>query len=135
MKKSAKETRAKKANSKDMKSYASFALYLSDQPSKNQRKIQALRKFVKNAAPQLKETVKWGNGCWLKDTDKIPVAGVYSAEDHVQFIFMRGASLKDPHGLLQGKGKYVRHIKVHETSAIDERYFGNLLQQAISLAK
>jgi hypothetical protein len=48
----------------------------------------------------------------------------------VQFGFFSGSSLKDPKGLLQGKGKYVRHIKVRDRSAIDERAFSALLRQA-----
>lgn len=66
-----------------MKSYASFDEYLTDQPPKNQRIIHALRKFVQKTAPQLEETVKWGNGCWVKETDKIPVTYVYSDKDYV----------------------------------------------------
>ncbi|MBI3579758.1 MAG: DUF1801 domain-containing protein [Ignavibacteriales bacterium] len=114
-----------------MKSYTSFDEYLTDQPPKNQRIIHALRKFMQKAAPQLKETVKWGNGCWVNEADKIPVTYVYSDKEYVQFGFFRGASFKDPKGLLQGKGQYVKHIKVYKKSDIDERYFGNLLTQAI----
>lgn len=33
--------------------------------------------------------------------------------------------------LLNGEGKFVRHIKVRERSDIDERAFGALLRQAV----
>lgn len=33
-------------------------------------------------------------------------------------------------GLLEGSGKYVRHVKVHSPSDIDERAFSDLLKQA-----
>ncbi len=79
-----------------MKRYATFDEYFADQPSKNRSIIRALRKFVERKAPQLEESVKWGNGCWLKG--KVPVAYVYSAPDHVQFGFFAGAQLKDPKG-------------------------------------
>jgi hypothetical protein len=111
-----------------MKAYATFGEYLADQPVKNQRVIRALRKFVKQAAPQLQEAVKWGNGCWVKE--KAPVAYVYSAPDHVQFGFFRGAQLKDPQDLLQGQGKYVRHIKLIRPADIDADAFEALLRQA-----
>ena len=111
-----------------MKAYASFDHYLADQAPKNQSVIRALRTFVKRVAPQLQESVKWGNGCWVKGT--VPVAYVYSAPDYVQFGFFRGSALKDPRGLLQGKGQFVRHIKVFKRSDIDERSFGTLLRQA-----
>lgn len=111
-----------------MKKYASFDEYLADQPPKNRSIIRALRKFVKHVAPELEESVKWGNGCWLKG--KVPIAYVYSAPDYVQFGFLRGSALKDPKKLLEGKGQYVRHIKVRKPSDIDEAAFRALLRQA-----
>lgn len=113
-----------------MKKYASFDEYLDDQPPKNRTIIRALRRFVKRAEPSLAESVKWGNGCWLKG--KAPVSYVYSAPDHVQFGFVRGSSLKDPKGILEGNGQYVRHVKVRKTSEIDEPVFAALLRQAVS---
>jgi hypothetical protein len=111
-----------------MKAYATFDLYLADQSPKNRALIRALRKFVARAAPQLEESVKWGNGCWVKG--KAPVAYVYSAPDLVQLGFFHGAALADPKGLLEGKGEYVRHIKVRAAKDIDEAAFGPLLRQA-----
>lgn len=111
-----------------MKAYATFDLYLADQPPKNRTIIRALRAFVKRKAPKLQEFVKWGNGCWVNG--KAPVAYVYSDEDHVQFGFIRGSALDDPRGLLEGKGQYVRHVKVRTVEDIDERAFGALLRQA-----
>jgi hypothetical protein len=103
---------------KRMKRYASFDDYLKDQNPKNQTIIRALRRFVKRVEPGLSEAVKWGNGCWVGSNG--PVAYVYSATGYVQFGFFNGSSLKDPRGLLEGKGKYVRHTKVRDPSGIDE---------------
>ena len=63
-----------------MKRYATFDEYFADQASRNKSIIRVLRKFVERAAPQLEESVKSGNGCWLKG--KAPVAYVYSGPDH-----------------------------------------------------
>ena len=111
-----------------MKRYATFDDYFADQASKSRSIIRALRKFVSREAPQLQESVKWGNGCWVKG--KTPVAYVYSAPDHVQFGFFGGARLKDPKGLLRGEGKFVRHIRLQKPSHIDEPAFRALLKQA-----
>ena len=111
-----------------MKAYASFEEYLAGQTPRNQDVIRALRTFVKRVAPQLQESVKWGNGCWVQEN--VPVAYVYSAPDHVQFGFFRGSALKDPKGLLRGEGKFVRHVKVRKRTDIDEKDFGTLLRQA-----
>ena len=111
-----------------MKAYATFDEYLEAQSPKNQEIIRALRKFVRRIEPKLSEAVKWGNGCWIGS--KGPVAYVHSDTQYVQFGFFNGRSLKDPKGLLQGDGQYVRHIKVRRASAIDTPAFAALLRQA-----
>lgn len=116
-----------------MRAFASFDAYLAAQPPGNREIIAALRQFVKRVAPRLSEAVKWGNGCWVSGNS--PVAYVYSAKGYVQFGFFRGSALKDPKGLLQGQGEYVRHIKVRDLSEIDERAFGALLRQAARAAR
>ena len=112
-----------------MKAYASFDDYAADQTPRNRAIISALRRLVKRTAPKLRETVKWGNGCWVGS--KRPVAYVFSDKAWVQFGLFRGSSLKDPRGLLEGKGQYVRHIKVRGRSAIDPKAFAALLRQAM----
>jgi len=87
-----------------------------------------LRRFVKRTEPRLTEAVKWGNGCWIGSHG--PVAYVYAATGYVQFGFFRGSSLRDPRGLLEGTGQYVRHTKVHDASEIDQQAFASLLRQA-----
>ncbi|MEZ5962245.1 MAG: DUF1801 domain-containing protein [Planctomycetota bacterium] len=114
-----------------MRAYASFDAYFADQPATHQRLIRALRRLVARAAPQLVESVKWGNGCWL--SGKAPIVYVYAAEAYVQFGFLNGAALDDPRGLLQGNGRFVRHVPVRKLADIDERTFVALLRQAIEL--
>ena len=113
---------------KRLKAYGSFDEYLKDQSPKNQAIIRGLRRLVNRIEPGLSEAVKWGNGCWVGSNGPVPY--VYSAPDYVQFGFFKGSSLKDPRGLLEGKGRYVRHTKVREPSGIDERPFAALLRQA-----
>src|SRR5258706_6029214 len=122
-----KSKRMKAKQSRKMKAYATFDLYLADQPTKNQTIIRALRKFVRRTLPKLEESVKWGNGCWLEGS--VPVAYVYAAPEFTQFGFIRGSSLKDPRGLLEGEGQYVRYIKLRKVADIDERAFAALLRQ------
>ncbi len=111
-----------------MKKYASFDDYLKGQNPTNQAIIRAVRRFVKRAEPGLRESVKWGNGCWVGPGG--PVAYVHSATECVQFGFFHGAPLKDPKGLLEGNGQYVRHTKIRDPSSIDNRALTALLRQA-----
>jgi hypothetical protein len=111
-----------------MKRYGDFDEYLADQPARNRTIIRALRKLVGRVSPKLRESVKWGNGCWV--SGDAPVSYVYSAPDHVQFGFFRGSALDDPKELLHGSGKFVRHVKLRKTADIDERALAALLKQA-----
>ena len=118
---------------KKMQTYASFDDYLANQSSSHQEIIHALRELVRYVAPGLGETIKWGNGCWV-DSGK-PVAYVHVERGFVQFGFFNGSSLKDPKGLLEGKGRYVRHTKVRARSAMDRRALAALLRQATTKAR
>lgn len=111
-----------------MKAYKSFDAYQAAQKARHRPIIRALRKFVNRTAPRLVESVKWGNGCWVKG--KWPVAYVYSGPAYVQFGFIMGSKLKDPKKLLHGDGAYVRHLKVAGTADIRPRAFAPLLRQA-----
>ncbi|MEQ1895668.1 MAG: DUF1801 domain-containing protein [Planctomycetota bacterium] len=115
-----------------MKAYATFDLYLADRAPKQRTIIRALRKFVARVAPALIESVKWGNGCWLKG--KVPVAYVHAAPDHVQFGFVRGSALADPGHLLVGEGQYVRHVKLRKAADIDEQVLATFLRAAVRKA-
>jgi hypothetical protein len=111
-----------------MPAYTSFDAYFAAQKPELKALIRELRAFVRRTAPHLVESVKWGNGVWLNGT--APVAYVYCAPELVQFGFFRGAKLKDPQGLLEGSGAYVRHIKVRRNENIDLRALAALLRQA-----
>ena len=116
-----------------MKSFDSFAAYLAAQPPKSRAIIKALRAFVRTAEPQLIESVKWGNGCWL--ADKEPIAYVYADDGFVQFGLILGSKLRDPRHLLEGNGRFVRHVKVSAVSKIDRRALAALLHQAVRLRR
>jgi hypothetical protein len=114
-----------------MKSDATFDDDLAAQSPENRRIIRVLRALVKRTAPELVESVKWGNGCWLKG--KVPVAYVYAERILVQFGFLLGSRLDDARGLLEGKGRYVRHVKIFDPAEIYERALIAMLRQAIAL--
>jgi len=116
-----------------MKRYATFADYMQAQTPRNQTMIRALRRLVQRTAPGLKETVKWGNGCWVKGEE--PVAFVYSRAEYLEFGFFGATSLDDPTGLLEGKGQYVRHIKMRTPADTRRSGVARLLRQAARLAE
>ena len=51
---------------------------------------------------------------------------------HVNLGFYRGAFLNDPGGLLEGRGKRLRHVKIGEAGLADSAELKHLIRQAIS---
>lgn len=112
-----------------MKAFGSFGEWKHEQSAKNQRLINALSRVVKNTAPALTPTVKWGQGCWT--LGNAPKVYIHAEADHVQFGFYAGSKLKDPEGLLVGRGKHVRHVKVFTTNGIPREALVALLEQVL----
>lgn len=112
-----------------MKAYASFADWKSDQSAEHQKLINSLARLVKSTEPDLTPAVKWGQGCWTLENE--PKAFIHAEPDHLQFGFYAGSTLKDPGGLLTGKGKYVRHVKVFAGEPIPRSGLVALLKQVI----
>jgi hypothetical protein len=97
--------------------------YLFPFPDKIAALAQALRKyFIKETQPTMElvadstTSVNIGYGFTEKAWDCYCAIIVYSK--HINISFPSGAYISDPHGLLQGKGKRVRHIRVNELSEV-----------------
>jgi hypothetical protein len=58
-----------------------------------------------------------------------------TGKEHVTFIFLRGAALPDPGGLLEGTGKSVRHVKVRTTADVKKPALKKLIVEAAKLNK
>jgi hypothetical protein len=56
-------------------------------------------------------------------------------KNHVTFGFLRGTSLPDPEGLLEGEGKNLRHVKLHLMDDLSEPALKKLIQAAANLNK
>ena len=54
--------------------------------------------------------------------------GIY--RDHVNVGFFPGTELLDPAGILEGTGKYMRHVKLSPSTDIDSRALSNLIDAA-----
>ena len=59
------------------------------------------------------------DGCPTVCVQDAPFAYVNAFRSHVNVGFFHGASLADPEGLLEGVGKYMRHVKLKPGRTID----------------
>ena len=95
--------------------------------------VKGLRSLVKRTLAGCEEYVNpW----------KIPsfdsngtVCGFMTGKEHVTFIFLRGAALPDPGGLLEGTGKFVRHVKVRTMEDVKKPALKKLIVEAAKLNK
>ena len=81
----------------------------------------------------LHPTPKYGGTVFLTDPDKQGsfVGGVFASADHVSVEFSKGADFDDPDGLLMGKGKTRRHVKLTSLSDVEAKNVDGFLKQAI----
>jgi hypothetical protein len=59
-------------------------------------------------------------------------AYVNAFKAHVNVGFFRGAAIADPEGLLQGTGKFMRHVKLWPESDVDATALMKLIETAYS---
>lgn len=104
-------------------------------------RLSRLRTVIKNADPEVTETVKW-----KKPTNPggVPVwecSGVICTGEtyrgKIKLTFARGASLHDPAGLFNSSlgGKVRRAIDIRENDPVDEDALKALVQAAAALNK
>lgn len=81
----------------------------------------AMRARIEALLPGIAETVKYGGTLYHPPGGKPEdgVCGVFAYTAHVSLIFPRGVDLDDPAGLLQGKGKFRRHLKLTSLADIE----------------
>lgn len=92
---------------------------------------KAVRALVKRAVAGCEEYVN----PWKIPTFDLngPLCFYMVAKDHVIFGFMRGAVLHDPAKLLEGTGKYLRHVKLRSAADVRRPQVRVLLKQAAKL--
>jgi hypothetical protein len=72
------------------------------------------------------------DGCPVACMGDVPFAYVNVFTAHVNVGFFQGAALPDPAHLLQGAGKFMRHVKLRPETAIDVAALSNLIHAAYS---
>jgi hypothetical protein len=90
----------------------------------------ALRALVRARAPELSETLKWGNPVWVGNHDAV---SLMMFAHHVNLGFFRGADLARKFPEIEGTGKNLRHVKVPDLSAARRPVLGRILRAAVAL--
>jgi hypothetical protein len=91
---------------------------------------RAVKAVVRRSGPRLTLQTKWG-ARWYTGTDLVLCCGAFSR--HVGIEFWRGSTIPDPHGLLEGTGKNLRHVKVRTVAEATSPELAALVRAAIRL--
>jgi len=72
------------------------------------------------------------DGCPVACLGDAPFGYVNAFTSHVNVGFFHGASLTDPAGLLQGNGKFMRHVKLRPGAVTNSAALMSLIEAAYS---
>ena len=108
-------------------------LYVDAKPAELRDVAEKLRKLVKKTVKGTKESVN----PWKIPTFESngPMCFFTVGKYHVTFGFLRGTSLPDPAGLLEGTGKNLRHVKLRTAEDVSTPALKKLIEAAARLNK
>ena len=91
----------------------------------------ALRALVLKAAPDLIEMIKWGVPVYQREGRNGWICSIRAAKSRVSLqLGAIGSRLDDPHGLLEGTGKNLRHVKIRSENDLDAPQITLWIRQA-----
>jgi hypothetical protein len=93
--------------------------------------VQALRALILGLSPSVTEEVKYGG--FLFSAGK-SFCGVFSYAKHVSVEFSAGAALPDKFKVLEGEGKFRRHIKLAGLDEVAAKHVSEYLALALAAA-
>jgi hypothetical protein len=85
---------------------------------------------MRNCGDEVRELVH--DGCPVACLGDVPFAYVSVFTSHVNVGFFQGASLPDPARLLQGTGKFMRHVKLKPETPTNAAALSALIEAAYS---
>jgi hypothetical protein len=91
--------------------------WLNEQPPDRGAIAQQWFARMRDCGDDVRELVH--DGCPVACVGDAPFAYVNVFRAHVNVGFFHGADLEDPTGLLEGKGKRMRHVKLRPGDAVD----------------
>lgn len=88
--------------------------------------LQRLRAIVFEHQPATSERIMYGGILFSLAED---FGGIFAYQNHVSFEFSRGYQMDDPHQVLEGGGKFRRHLKIRSLQDIDDKQVDFFVQQ------
>lgn len=83
------------------------ALFIDEEKG---RIILSLKTIIQKTSPNAQEEIKYGGIVYIVDGELI--TGIFIRKKHISLEFSFGVEIPDPKSLLEGSGKYRRHLKI-----------------------
>jgi hypothetical protein len=93
--------------------------------------IQKLREIVFLTKPGITEKIMYGGILLSLEND---FGGIFAYKKHVSFEFSLGVHMDDPDNVLEGGGKFRRHLKVYCMADIETKNVASFVKQALQLS-
>ncbi len=93
--------------------------------------LQELRKIVFDNSSDVKERISYGGIMFSHNSEDF--GGIFVRKKHISFEFSLGINMKDPDNLLEGKGKFRRHLKIRSKADIEIKTTDNFVKQALKI--
>ncbi|MCI4339830.1 MAG: DUF1801 domain-containing protein [Thermoplasmata archaeon] len=103
---------------------------LDELPEEVRAVARALRDLVRSEAPELRETLKWGNPVYVGRHDAV---NLMLFPHHANLGFFRGADLAKQFPEIEGTGKNLRHVKVPDIASTRRPVLRRILRAAVAL--
>lgn len=83
---------------------------------------------IRDCGDDVRELLHDGHPTACVDDAAFAYVNVFTA--HVNVGFFRGAEIPDPEGLLEGRGKFMRHVKLRPDGDVDASALASLIESA-----
>ncbi len=80
--------------------------------------VTEARQIFRTLHPQAEERFMYGGITFFANGELF--GGIFVYQNHISIKFSHGHRMHDPDNLLQGNGKYRRHLKIADGTALDE---------------
>ena len=90
--------------------------------------LQTLREIVYSNFPETSEKMMYGGIMFSLEDD---FGGLFVRKNHVSFEFGSGIYMNDPYKILEGSGKFRRHLKIRSFSDIEDKKVDFFVKQSL----
>lgn len=91
--------------------------------------IKPIRRIFLGSNKELTEDIKYGG--LVFNLSNVLIGGIFPYKEHISIEFSNGADFLDPSGMLEGKGKKRRHLKIVKLKDIDDKNLKYFVAEAV----